>query len=497
MKVNISTGVGANSELAVNTSGQVAVIPETSLTTGKARVGAVKMVSENDPGGITGSMYLKSPETSSDYRLRVGVDSILFEDTFNASAQNSWNWSYVLATLSCTQPGAGTLNFGTVQGTTNAHGAHMRTFQYFPLVNTAPLAVEFLLGMFISPLVSGEVFRFGIGLPGSAILPPTDGIMIQITSAGIEGIISYNGTPTSTGIVRLYNTLTLDEMYKFSIVVGEREIEYWMDDQLLAEQDIPAANGVPWLGVSAPLFMMKYNTGAVTNTNQVRVSRVGATLMDIASNRNWGMALSCMGRSLFTGQNGHAQGNTVGNFTAVGAVPGTQGGSNTTPNAAMAGLGGLFQMTAQVGALTASGDMIASYYLNPAHTINVTGRNLVIKAVKISTVNMGAAVATTPTTLLWGIAHGCLTNTMAVVETGSFVTATAHIPRHIPLGMQWLPVAAVVGQVYNSDIFMPFDAAPIVVRPGEYLHTTVRFLVGTATASQTIVYTITFDGYFE
>ena len=48
-----------------------------ALPTTAAQVGSVRMMSENDDGSITGSPQLKSPETSIDYRMRVGVDSIL------------------------------------------------------------------------------------------------------------------------------------------------------------------------------------------------------------------------------------------------------------------------------------------------------------------------------------------------------------------------------------------------------------------------------------
>ena len=190
-------------------------------------------------------------------------------------------------------------------------------------------------------------------------------------------------------------------------------------------------------------------------------------------------------------------GSTAGNSGSTAAIVGTQAGSNTTPNAAMAGLGGIFQMTAQVSSAGTSGDMIAQYYLNPASTINITGRNLVIAGVKISAINYGAVVATTPTTLVWGLAYGHVSNTLAAVETGSFATATTHAPRRVMLGMNYVPIGAVIGQPYDKEILMRFDGCPLVVRPGEYLSTTVRFVVGTATASQTVLYTITFDGYWE
>ena len=67
-------------------------------------------VPQNDAGDITGAAYLKSPETSPDFRLRTGTDTALFSDTFNATTQNTNVWAYTFATLTAAQPGGGTVN---------------------------------------------------------------------------------------------------------------------------------------------------------------------------------------------------------------------------------------------------------------------------------------------------------------------------------------------------------------------------------------------------
>ena len=190
----ISTGSSTAGKANVDSGFNLNVtLPTTDAQTGKARI-----VSENDAGTITGTAYLKSPETSPDYRLRVGVDTTLFSEQFNATAQNTNVWAYTFATLTAAQPGAGTVNFSTVQGTTSAHGAFMRSFQYFPLVNTAPLAVEFFGGQFTAALVAGEEWLMGLGLPSAAVTRPTDGVWFRLTSAGLVGVMAFNGSETST-----------------------------------------------------------------------------------------------------------------------------------------------------------------------------------------------------------------------------------------------------------------------------------------------------------
>lgn len=465
-----------------------------ALSNTPAYVGGVRIHSENDDGTLSGAAYLKSPETSPDFRLRSGLDTVLFNDVFNASAQNTTVWNYVFNTLTCTQPGAGTLNFSTVQGTTSAHGAFIRTKQYFPLVNTAPLAVEAYFGQFTAALASGEVFLCGLGLPTAATTIPTDGCWIKVTSAGVYGVISFNGAPVESALDAALplSSLTVGTIYKFLVVVGEREVEFWFDDQFLGHMDIPAGNGVPFLQGSLPMFMMKYNTGAVSNTNTMRVSRVGVTLMDVASNRDWSEQQCIMGLGAYQGQNGSTMG-TIALLPNATAATTVTGAALSQTTALATGLGGQAGITAAVPGV----DGWVTAYLNPAGTINITGRNLVITGIHISAVNIGAAVATTPSTVQWSIAFGgTQLNSLATAESASFITATVKAARRVPVGLQSWVVGAALGAM-AVDLDQDFSTAPIVVAPGEYIGSVAKFIQGTATASQVIWAVVTFRGYFE
>jgi hypothetical protein len=479
----------------VTSDGRLKVDLETNAGTYPKQVPCMRMFSENDPGDGTSAPYLKSPETSSDYRMRVGVDTVLFNDTFNASAQNTGIWQYVLATLTAAQPGAGTVNFSAVQGTTSSHGAFMRTWQYFPLVNTAPLAVEFTWAPFTANLVSGEVWLAGLGLPTAATTRPTDGVFFRLTSAGLVGVIAFNGTEVESGVLVAGGGIELGKMGKWTIVVGEREVEYWADDVLLGEQDIPTANGVPWLGASAPVFMMKYNTGNVSNTNTMRVARVAVSLLDVASNKPWSHVLAGMGQQAYQGQNGGTMGTTASlpNATTATTVTGTAL-SQTVAN--KTGLGGEAGIVAAVAGI----DGIITAFQNPIGGINQTPRNLIITGIRIDSVNIGAAVATTASVLQWSLAYGAIIPAGTIppltqAETGSFVTATTKAYRRIALGIQSWIVGAGIGQA-AEQITVKFDS-PVVVHPGQWACSVAKFIVGTATASQVIWANVTFDAHYE
>ena len=461
-----------------------------TLPTVAAESGYARLMSENDDGTLTGSAYLKSPKTSPNYRMRVGIDTVLFTDDFNATAQNTAKWSYTFATLTAAQPGAGTVNFSTVQGTTSAHGAFMRTHQYFPLINTAPLAVEFLAGKFVAELVSDEVWLMGLGLPTAAVTRPTDGVWLKLTSAGLVGVIAYNGTEVESGI--LPATLALSNIDKFTVVVAEREIEYWYDDQFLGEQEIPAANGIPWLSRSAPVFMMKYNTGSVSNTNTMRIARVGVGLMDVATFMPASHQMALQGMMGYQGQNGGTMGTTalLPNATAATTVTGA---ALSQTVAIATGLGGQAGIVAAVAGI----DGCVTAFQVPTGGINQTARNLVITGCRIDSVNIGAAVATTASILQWSLAFGATgasIPSLAQAETGSFVTATAKAWRRRPLGMQSWVVGAAIGTPAEA-IFMTFDS-PVVVHPGQWVAAVAKFIVGTATASQVIWANVSFDAHY-
>lgn len=453
---------------------------------GPAAAGGATIYTANDEGTVTGARNVKSPKTSLHRRLRVGIDTLLFNDTFNATTQNTSIWSYTTATLTATQPGAGTVNFGTVQGTAATHGAFMRTFQYFPIVGKASIAAKFSCGVFNATLVANEEWRVGFGLPSAGGTAPTDGVWFLLTTAGLFGKIFYNGSETSTSSLATLASFTVGQTYSLEIIIGERIVEFWRDGILLGTLDIANANGQPMQQATLPLFMQKLCTGSVTNTNTMRVSDINVYLSDIATNKDWNGQLATLGQGGNIGQNGHTQGKT--SLWANNTAPTAAALTNTA--AAFTGLGGIVAVLPTL-AVGSDGKLIT--YQNPASTINITGRNLLIKGVWIqggvSVVFVGG-----PVTYAFALAYGHTATSLATAETGSFVTATAHAPRILPLGMETYPVTAAVGTL-GTGVFRSFDV-PVLVRPGEFVDVVARN-IGVVTTSGAITYTIGFDAYWE
>jgi hypothetical protein len=362
----------------------------------------------------------------------------------------------------------------------------MRTFQYFPLVGKASLATKFTVGVFNATLVANEEWRIGYGLPTVAGTAPTDGVWFLLSTAGLFGKTFFNGVETSTASLKTLASLNVGQNYVWEIIIGEQNVEFWLDGILLGTLANAAANGQPMQNASQPIFMQKICTGAVSNTNTMRVSDINAYISDIATNKDWNGQLATAGQGGNWGQNGHTQGKT--SLWANNTAPTAAALTNTA--AAFTGLGGI---VAVLPTLAAASDGKLITYQNPASTINITGRNLLVKGIWIQGA-VSVILAGGPVTYAFALAYGHTATSLATAETASFATATTHAPRIFPLGMETYPVTAAVGTM-GAGIYREFDV-PVVVRPGEFLDIVARN-VGVVTTTGAITYVIGFDAYWE
>lgn len=488
----IKNGVQTD-EVSVNVNKQLSVILETDVENKPQYVGAVKTFSENDPGTKTGTPYLKSPESSQDYRLRVGMDTVLFSHTFNATTQNTGLWKHLFTTMTMTQS-AGFLNINaTGTSTVAGNSAILQTWRYFPLIGTAPICVEFTGSITLYPTVN-EVFLCGLGV-GVASAPPIDGVWFELTSAGLKGCVRYNsGVVDTLDLITNVNDIPLNTNSKYAMIIGERGVEYWIDDVLYGEQIIPNAQGQAFLSTSLPLFIQKYNNALVGSSPNmiVKISDTTVTLMDIATNKTWAGQLASSGLGLQTLDGGTYTNGAQQVQWSNTTLPTAAAATNTTA-ALGAFLGGIFQMNA---AATSTTDVIISMYQNPLGGVNQTGRVMHIRGIKVDIVNAGAAnSATVPTTIALALGWGATAASLATTEAGSFVNNTTKIRRPQPIGAIGLPISAVIGQ-QGSSVQFDFEA-PIIVNPGEFVGIFGKILSGAATASQVLQFVISPNLYYE
>lgn len=474
------------------TSGNIAEVDtnnrvKVNLDTGAnpAQVGGVRVFGEVDAGALTGLPLIKPIEVDADYRLRVSQDLILDEEVFGYTTQNTGKHNYLSLNMAATwTAGQFTTNSGSI--TTATTGVQLSTYAFFPCVGTTTLSCDAEVAFSAAPATNSFV-EFGVGLPGTQTTAPTDGVFLRLSPAGLQGIASFNSSEVSTGIFTGPGgtgtwTYNLNKRYQFIIYMSAVEALFYVNDgsgaRLLGSIPLPAAQSRMMMAAAAPFFFKHRITGgaaggvlqAFLGAYNIRQGGTNhSTIPSTAGNRAYGS---------YQGLSGGTMGSlaTYPNSTnPTAAAP-----SNTTLTANLpAGLGG--QGLVQAAAAAATDGIWGSYQV-PAGTANVQGRRLVLRGVKIDAVNTGAAVATTATTIQFALAYGHTAVSMANLEA-----ATSKAPRRVALGYMTWPVGAAIGQGPQAGpIFADFGDAPIFVNPGEFVALVAKFIVGTATASQTI-----------
>lgn len=468
-----------------NTTGNIAeVTPQNELkvalpnATTPANVGAVRFMSENDAGAVLGTPTLQSPETDSNYRLRVAHEALFDIETFNYTAQNTGKHSYLTTTLAMAWSAAG-LTTNSANITTSATGASFRTYAEFAILPAAQLYCE-VIGSFSAQPTTNTIIDFGLmRLAAANPFAPSDGVHFRLTSAGLLGVINSNGTETMTPAFAF--TYANNAKHLFTISIDERAVEFWIDNELHGVIETPAGQGQACMSSSLPFGLRHAIVGGAAG------SAMNFVLNDYAvtiGGPNMAQTSSIIGQRAY----GSYQGLSGGTMGSLATYP-----NSTNPTAAVptntaltanlpAGLGGQGAVTAQAAAAT---DLIWASYQVPAGTANVQGRRLVLRGVVIDLVNLGAAVATTATTIQFSLAFGHTAVSMATAEA-----AAAKAPRRISLGIATWPVGAAIGQQPQAgQIRLDLGDAPIFVNPGEFVALVGKFLVGTATASQVINFT--------
>lgn len=443
--------------------------------------GHASILTEQDAGSVTGVRVMKAPESTEDYRLRVGMDQVLFSDWFGAGALNTANYQAPVTTMTVAQSGGYlVLNSGTsiVSGAV----ARVQSQQFFPFRGSGGLSFR-CRAQFATVPIANNVTEWGLFL-ASGTTAPTDGAFFRLNAAGLfVCVLNVNGTETVSSGLNFTTVIGgANVTANFAIDLHPSGANFWVNDVLVYTAS-PGGIG-PIQAASLPITFRTYNSAATASAQQLRVSFVAVDQADVEPMVGEVDAICRSGGMAYQGQNGGTMGSTA-SFANSADPTASAALSNTA--ALVTGFGGQARFNA---AGTAVLDGIVTSYQNPAGTVAVPGRTIMVKGVKISAANLGAAVATTATTLSWSLAFGHTAVSLATAEA-----ATTKAPRRIALGLMTWPVGAAIGQMPQcGDLYMPF-ASPVAVHPGEFIATVAKFIVGTATASQVIWVNVTFAAY--
>lgn len=448
------------------------------------------MFVENDPGEITGSRFVRSPEVDSDYRLRVAHDTILDRETFNYTAQNTGKFSHTFTTMTATVSAAGLLtNSGNI--TTTATGFTFGTFGEFPVgMGATAIYCETSVAFSASSVPANAVVDIGMFRRGaSTAFAPTDGVYFRFDSSGMKGYINRGGVETSTAAFAW--TPVANQNYLLTISISEKRCRFWIDDVLMGVVENAGA-GQPYTSTSLPWSIRHANVGGAAGGG------FQATVTDYVISLGGALVPSTLAQTgnrtlgSYQGLSGGTMGslaNYANSANPTAAVP-----TNTTA-ALGTGLGGQFWET---GTLAVTTDGIIMSYQNPAGTTAVQGRRLVITGVYLTSY-VQTVLAGGPLIVQWSLAFGHTNVSLATSESGSFVTATAKAPRRIPLPTftQAVTAAQAVSTMVSQPggSYMRFDN-PIYVNPGEFVAMVAK-KIGTVLTAGVFGHVIAFDYGWE
>jgi hypothetical protein len=411
-------------------------------------------------------------------RVDTGRDVPLFTDRFvsNTVAANN-KWMQSLLTMTATVgTGAISLNAGNIT-TINTYATLSSTPKFRGYAD-GPLVVRARARPVNLPATNSQA-ELGLG-NAVAATAPTDGAFYRWTlSGGFECVLSRGGVETSTSM-----TPPAAGVFSFFAVrvAADRAECFWETPSTGASARVLVIldSGAPSPFNEAPGALLRVINGPVAPALAPRldVGLVEVMKKVVDDGRPIAQSNALAGQSsAFVPTTGAQATNHTNSTGPVSATLSNTAAGYTT-------LGGRYQFAAPAGAVT---DFALFGFQVPV------SYRFVITGISISTCNTGAAVATTPTALEWSLGVGSTAVSLATADATAAAPTSA--PRRVPLGKQSFPVGAAV-EACATDVVRTF-ASPLTVESGRFLHVILSVPVGTATASQVIRGTVTFDGYFD
>jgi hypothetical protein len=402
--------------------------------------------------------------------VALALNTSLLTECFEGGNLPSARWQAITQTMVATQTSAAGLLFNSGAITTVTTGYFLKSLRSFIKMQRAPL--HFKARARIGH-VANAVAEIGLGDAATFNGAHTNGAYWQYTSGGaVQPVLTYNGVDITGAAVTGLNPANF---YTWDVLMDDDEAIFMVQDTstglILAERSIKLPVTQAKLFGATRLFAIArlYNTGAAPASAPLMVlSTIDIVMLDVMTNKPWKEQMAEAGYGAPYNPVTFAQGAQWANS----AAPASATLSNTA--AGYATLGGLFQFAAVAGANT---DYALFGFQAP------TPYAFILDAIDIETWNTGAAVAGTPTLMVWAIG----TDQGAVSLAGGIV--------RVGLGAQSFPIGAAIG-AKAERISQNFDT-PLITNPGRFLTVILRMPVGTATASEIFQGLVNLRGRFE
>ena len=218
-KIALSATTG---ELQADTYNKAAV--NTPLT--EEQAGFIRITSAIDDGDVTGTVYTLPPETSGDYRLRVGTDTLMFSEKFVGSAINSAKFTTPATTATATVA-SGYLNLNAVSTVAN-NVARCSSYRAFPCFTSYGIYFETAI-IFTQDRPANNVCEWGLGI-ASGTSAPTDGAFFRFNASGeFRGVVSFGGSEIQTGTIDFTALVGANVASHYIIQLTETRVNFWIE----------------------------------------------------------------------------------------------------------------------------------------------------------------------------------------------------------------------------------------------------------------------------
>ena len=403
--------------------------------------------------------------------LALASNTSLLTESFEGTAGTSARWATIAATMSSALSPASGHMLNSANITTVSTGYMQKSLRSFIKAQRAPL--HFKARARVNH-VANSVAELGFGDASAFNGAHANGAYWQYTSGGnVQPVLTYNGVDISGAPV---TGLSAVNFYTWDVLVDDDEAIFMVQDTstglIIAERSIklPVTQARLFAATHIFAFYRLYNTAsAPASAPQMVVSTVDVLMLDVMTNKPWKEQVAEAGYGAPYQPVTFAQAAQWANS----AAPASATLSNTA--AGYATLGGLFQFAAVAGAAT---DYALFGFQAPSPYA------FVLDGIDIETWNTGAASATTPTLMVWGLG----------LDQSAVSLATAGIAR-VGLGAQSFPIGAAIGA--KAERISRDFSTPLVTNPGRFLTVILRIPVGTATASEVFQGMVNLRGRFE
>jgi hypothetical protein len=478
----IETGTGTGDKLTVDATSKAARVTLYDALGNVSIIPNRSAVSDTVGGTLaSGKDYkiARAFRASPDGTLPTSDDSLMLYDSVEGAAVDTNKWIQTTTTQTIAQAtGAITFNSGSSVATTT--GAMHVSHRFFPFIHRS--AIAFRTRVRTTAHFANNQLQMGFGAPtGVTAVAVTNGAFWRKDGSGQWlPVIAINGTEILGAVISdatFRAAVPATDYAIFAVFLEETRATFHIQTSLgvlVTSQvvDFTAAS-TSFSATHIQAFHHCVNTGATGTAVQMLVSGTSVFATDAISQRPWNTTLTGMGYGALTSPTAYTQ---LANY-ANSAAPASATLANTT--AGYTTLGGQFQWVAVAGAET---DYALFAFTVPSpYTFYMTG-------IKLSTWNMGAAAAATPTLLQWGLGF----NSSAV----SLATGAPYTPMRQTIGSQQLVASAAIGISFAPDIIWT-PPTPQPIHAGRIFHIILKSLVSAATASEIIRGVAMVDGYFE